>query len=428
MKHTLALVLMVFGLVGCASTSFIQTEPFEYQKDPDGMKGFHYYGYGPTGTRNLESFDKFKNCMGLGLYTPLYAIHSFGTSKDMWCFGVSFSDFGIFINNKSPRRDGSIPETSRAFVSYKDLLSPLTSFRTIKSHVLEININGGNEKFFIITDSDYSFEGPGLLTKFENGKEEFKYNPRDYEESKQFNSMKPMALSKDFFNLIEESGLTILSIAPNIPSRKEKSFRECNSIPDSEKILAYFDFTFFVRTGCEGVAFTNKGFYVKPGKWAAMDCHSKISGGRGRYYYSYQEYMLLEFKTRRCGEVEIAPGAYVDTRLEKLFAVLKNGVSTMTDEEILIAAKPRPNQTNLEAAEQILSIILPVYLFSQSVSSCSLPNKPGSPSAAAPRRVKASYSSRAKKYNKALASCKKNKTISSALLWFWEDIDEAVFE
>ncbi|MDB9947294.1 hypothetical protein OAD71_03435 [Gammaproteobacteria bacterium] len=429
------LTLMVFGIVGCASTAKTPVEPFLYQKNLDDMQGFHYFKDDEAlkslvgiGNIDLDKADTFKRCMGLPLSTPIYElIGSFSGREDGYrtrgdgCYSIAFSNLGIFVNSGG-----------RYFISYTDLLSPQTAYKIVDTNTLEISVKSGDERFTYT-----SYQSSALLNIFTNAQNEFIYNPRTYEQGK---LSEPTILSENFFHLIEKSGLDILSVTPNISSRKENAFRKCNRIPDNEKLLAYFDFTFFVRTGCEGVAFTNKGFYVKPGKWDAMDFYApsvptvggrvpRISGGRGRWFYSYEDYMMLEFKPRRYGQVEIAPRAFVDPRLEKLFAVLRNGVSTMTDEEILIAAKPRPNQTNLEAAEQILSFILPVYLFSQSfTSSCGLPNRPGSPSTAAPRRVKASYNSRAKKYNKALEACKKNKLISASLLWAWEDIDRVLFQ
>ena len=441
MKNTLALVLMVFGIVGCATTVKTPDEPFLFQKNPGDMEGFHYFKDDEAlkslvgiGNIDQDKADTFKRCMGLPLSTPIYELVMYFSGYSMpeenrkynpnydekrrsgedGCNGIAFSDYGIFVNS-----------SERYFISYEDLLSPQTSYKIVDDNTFEISVNTSEERF-IFTSSSANNMSSRLLDIFTNAQNEFVYNPRTYEQGR---LSEPAKLSVNFFHLIEKSGLDILSIAPNISSRKENAFRKCNRIPDNENLLAYFDFTFFVRTGCEGVAFTDKGFYVKPGKWAGANFYSSVSGGRGRWFYSYQDYMELEYTPPPWGEPEIAPRAFVDTRLRKLFAVLKNGVPTMTEEEILIAAKPRPNQTNIEAAEQILSFILPVYLFSQSfTSSCGLPNRPGSPSTAAPRRVKASYNSRAKKYNKALEACKKNKLISASLLWAWEDIDRVLFQ
>ncbi len=427
MKNTLALVLMVFGIVGCAS---VPKEPFVYDENLESLRGFHYYEDALKDDwflhdklfLNLDKVDKFKECMGLDVLTDIHVQIVTASWVPTGCTGIAFSEFGIFINNAVDGKGQNKNMPRKNYISYEELLSNNTTFNIINDYELKILINNGSRKVLLASGVFGNF-ATRMKKIFLEGRDEHRYNPRKYTKMVyQANKTIP----KKFFELIDESNSDLLTVFPNISQRKEDNFRKCNKIADTEKFLAYIDLTLFARNGCEGIAFTNTGFYIKPSKWS----EGRGLGEGGRYFFSYYDYMMYEFTptSTNLGERSIAPTIFINTEYTKVFDVMRDGVS-LTDEQILNEFKPRySNQTNMEAAKQIVQIALPLFLIKESWSSCDLPNRPSKPIASSPRSVKSSYSSRSKRYNKALSSCKKNKRAASILLWFWEDVDRAIFD
>jgi len=427
MKNTLALVLMVFGIVGCAS---VPKEPFVYDENLESLRGFHYYEDALKDDfitldklfLDLDKADKFKECMGLDISTDIHVQIVTASWVPTGCTGIAFSEFGIFVNNVVDGKGQNKNMPRRNYISYEELLSNNTTFNIINEFELKILINNGSRKVLLASGVFGNF-ATRMKKIFLEGRDEHRYNPRKYTKTVyQGNKTIP----KKFFELIDESNSDLLNVFPNIPQRKEDSFRKCNKIDESEKFIAYIDLTEFSRNGCEGIAFTNTGFYIKPSKWS----EGRGLGEGGRFFFSYYDYMMYEFTptSTNLGERSIAPNIFINTGYTKIFDVMRDGVS-LTDEQILNEFKPRySNQTNMEAAKQIVQLALPLFLIKESWSSCDLPNRPSKPIASSPRSVKSSYNSRSKRYNKAISSCKKNKRAASILLWFWEDVDRAIFD
>ena len=424
---------MVFGIVGCAS---VTKEPFIYDENLESLRGFHYYEDALKDNSilndklflNLDKADKFKECMGLDVFTDIYVQLVTASWIANGCTGIAFSEFGIFINNAVDGKGQNKNMARRNYISYEELLSNNTTFNIVNDYELKILINNGSRKILLASaprsiSGVYENFASGMKKIFLQGREEHRYNPRKYTKVVyQGNKTIPTK----FFKLIEESGSDLLNVFPNIPQRKEDNFRKCNKIADAEKFLAYIDLTLFARNGCEGIAFTNTGFYIKPSQWS----EGRMLGEGGRFFFSYYDYMMYEFTptSTNLGRRSIAPSIFINTEYTKIFDVMRDGVS-LNDEQVLNEFKPRySNQTNMEVAKQIVQLALPLFLIKESFSSCNLPNRPSTPIASAPRSVKSSFSSRSKKYNKALSTCKKNKGAASILLWFWEDVDRAIFD
>ena len=427
MKNTLALVLMVFGLVGCTS---VPKEPFAYDENLESLRGFHYYEDAlkddfVTNDKlflDLDKADKFKECMDLDISTEINVLIATASWVTTGCTGVAFSEFGIFVNNVVDGKGQNKNMPRRNYISYEELLSNNTTFNIINDYELKILINNGSRKVLLASGVFGNF-ATRMKKIFLEGRDEHRYNPRKYTKVVYQDNK---TIPKKFFELIDESGSDLLNVFPNIPQKKEDNFRKCNKIDESEKFIAFIDLTLFARNGCEGIAFTNTGFYIKPSQWS----EGRMLGEGGRFFFSYYDYSMYEFSPSRNnnGQRSIAPRIFINSEYTKIFDVMRDGVS-LTDEQVLNEFKPRySNQTNMEVAKQIVRLALPLFLVKESWSSCDLPNRPSKPIASSPRSVKSSYNSRSKRYNKALSSCKKNKRAASILLWFWEDVDRAIFD
>jgi hypothetical protein len=421
------LLILPLLIVGCAS---VPKEPFVYAENLESLRGFHYYEDALKDDwflhdklfLNLDKADKFKECMGLDVFTDIHVQIVTASWVPTGCTGIAFSEFGIFINNAVDGKGQNKNMPRRNYISYEELLSNNTTFNIINDYELKILINNGSHKI-LLASGVYGNFASRMKKIFLQGRDEYRYNPRKYSQVVYKGNK---TIPKKFFDLIDESNSDLLTVFPNIPQGKEDNFRKCNKIDESEKFIAYIDLTLFARNGCEGIAFTNTGFYIKPSKWS----EGRGLGEGGRFFFSYYDYMMYEFTptSTNLGERSIAPSIFINTEYTKIFDVMRDGVS-LTDEQVLNEFKPiYSNQTNMEVAKQIVRLALPLFLVKESWSSCDLPNRPSKPIASSPRSVKSSYNSRSKRYNKALSTCKKNKRAASLLLWFWEDVDRAIFD
>lgn len=430
-KHLL-LILVGFVLIGCASSSNYKTVEVYESK----IKGYEYFkdelleftsgilcrgnrcdiGIGYTApVLNLEVVEKFRSCYKKEIPFPIYSIIDTSTHNN-GCGGIAFTDVGIFINNDLLFSSYWTTYTGKFFISYDELFHSSTKFKTIKEN--EFVIEASNTQASIWHPDYEKHDIKDLVELFEFARQHHWFNPIDFQPPIRVDDFEvPEAL----FASISKGKSEYISVYPNIKKSVQANFKKCNDINESTKLLAYIDISLFRNNGCNGIGFTANGFYVH-NFWT--------DDGAGKYFFSYQDYLNLGtwyqetfnksmISCSRLGDCQIAPNLKVQTGFASTFIFeILSGEISYSEEQIIAKLTPYvSNQTNLEAAEELFSIAFPIFLIYNSFKTCDLPNKPSAPSSAAPKRVKNSYNTRAKKYNKALSHCKKSKSISNALLF-----------
>lgn len=299
------LILSLF-LWGCVSVEY------DYQiLEPGSSSSFdkHPIGYGPfkelIETYSLKSKDvfsypyiplnaisKFKSCYGNQLdgeevYALFNSTISFGIDG-YGCEGGVLTNKGLHVNT------GSLGDyAGAAFIPYSTLYARTTVFKTELGMVINdrASLDLETSKPREITNIFLVARQRSQIPKYQNIKIE--------KPSLTINQLPDKVF--DFFNTFPT---TDFYAVPNIPSNKEKSFRQCARLDEEIPIYVLFDATFFGTGNCFGAAFTDKGIYFR-NPWTA--------DYPGIYFLNYDQLLLDEFSPylatgTQYGEVFIAPG------------------------------------------------------------------------------------------------------------------------
>jgi hypothetical protein len=224
--------------------------------------------------------ENFRECYGLlSDNEPIYALFDSAThfsTSNMGCSGQAFTDKGVHFN------PGFFSLTKgKYFIPYSTLYSYRTDFIATNSTVIIRDI-GGNE---VWTDVHVEIDETELKNIYEvarrrSGNRTYQtYVPPSTE-------YKITTFPEELKELFAESYVQGLWMTEeDIPARKLEDFKRCVGLTD-EEIFIYLDGTFWGRSGCHGVGFSNSGLYFHNG-WL-----SYYSGG---HFISYDQLFESDF-------------------------------------------------------------------------------------------------------------------------------------
>lgn len=281
--NRLWLVLIVFGIVGCATVqydSYVQPPSASaYAKSDVGFGPFaelmqtlsekhqaaHISPFIP-----LNQIKGFRECYPLPKDEEIYAMVNTGLSAD-GCKAFVFTSKGVHSNPHAM----SIVQ-GQSFFSYSTLYSPLTKY---SPDAQGLNVNQGH------INAEVNMPDNELYNIFQTARKRSKQNK--YKSFKPpSKNLKIKTIPQEIYSMLEFSGMEGLYMKDEIPPNKETSFRRCADISDDVELLVYLDATFFGAGGCAGLAFLNNGILIH-NTWLAN--HS------GTYLFAYDYLFESDF-------------------------------------------------------------------------------------------------------------------------------------
>jgi len=361
MRTNLALVLMVFGLVGCAT-------PVSYDgyilKPEDSAMSSSSEGFGPfkealeslaqiykvdqmeqhvhiTPTVPMSKEKAFRDCYGLlPDDEPIFALVDSAISMSnsgKGCIGFVFTSKGIHSN------PGVFAEKSgKSFIPYSTLYSYSTKFSP-QNFGVNINNNAQLQK-------PINMEATKLLSVLytarmksrDTSSEPFTLPSAELQLSK---------ISENFLTFSNDAKEEGIYISGSIPPSKEKSFRRCANLDESIDIYILIDATFFGAGSCVGMAYLDTGVIIN---------NSFMHLYPGTYFLSYDYLLNSDFVPYLCDRdncsLRDAWSLYLDKNVSfslsgmtgdsmeigegllNMFKQLKNVDSVTNEEAILLAA------------------------------------------------------------------------------------------
>jgi hypothetical protein len=323
MKNIL-LTLIVFGIVGCATVtydsqilepnasqqtnSYIGFGPFRELLETYSINSEHVFVDPVIPLNHLETFQK---CYGpipsdekkLAFVNATIAF----TVNGHGCEGGLFTNKGLHLNA------GSLAGVvGKAFIPYQTLYRGSTTFEPS----LGVTINDGATLDLHVDDDERKMTSVFLTARARSKVAKYQ-NQQEIKQTLKINS-----LPSDVLKFFNDYPNQYYYAAPNIPEKKELTFRKCSFMKSSEKLYVLFDNTFFGTGSCIGAGFTDSGVYfTNPGE----------ANFPGTFFLSYDQILLSDFTPyigKRFDEVFIYPGLsyYVFEDTPKNFLSMLKGL------------------------------------------------------------------------------------------------------
>ena len=302
-KHSFT-AFFILILFGCATVTYNSTV-----LQPGSSANINeYIGFGPfkelLTTYSLKSqhvfvspvlpknhLNKFEECYGripdnekkLAFVNATIAL----TINGHGCHGGLFTNKGLHLNAGSMTDIGG-----KAFIPYQTLYSDSTTI------VPGLGVTFNNSATLDMhVDDDIKKMASVFITARSRSKRSQYQNINDFE-----STLKISKLPEDVLSFFDNFKNQYYYSYPNIPSKKEISFRRCSFMEASETLYILFDNTFFGTGSCIGAGFTDTGVYFS---------NPAEANYPGSYFISYDQLLLSDFTPyigKQWDEVFVYPG------------------------------------------------------------------------------------------------------------------------